>query len=145
VPADPRPGLAEEIDSEKVEEPAVFDRVIGAGAMHVQGLFFTRPRAVRGMRPVVLSTAHFQRLRACTWDELDLDEPERLIRSDLTLAGRSGFLRALLDIQVAAGQDDWSRMVLLGHGIGLSGTELAAAHVDALTWGRQTVASTPGN
>jgi c-di-GMP-related signal transduction protein len=282
TPGDPRLSLAEEVDfvkvdvagsghdaaleligrlrlrdvlviAEKVEEPAAFDDVVAAGAWYVQGFFFTRPRAVRGRRPVGLSTLHFQLLQACTREEIDLDELERLIRSDLTLADRfltmiasaahrwgpvasvrdgmialgqralqrwvrllimstivrddhpellmlasvrarycetlerrlgtgrgleafaagmfsilgpegvlssetlaalpiSGevrsalagepcFLRSLLDIQLAAERADWSTLVNLGHDVGLSSTELAAAHVDALTWGNTMVAA----
>ena len=74
--------------AEKVEEPAAFDEVVAAGAWYVQGFFFTRPRAVRGRRPVGLSTTHFQLLQACSREEIDLGELERLIRSDLTLADR---------------------------------------------------------
>lgn len=283
TPDDPRLNLAEEVDfvkvdvarsghdealnlirelrrrdvlviAEKVEEPAAFDEVVAAGAWYVQGFFFTRPRAVRGRRPVGLSTTHFQLLQACSREEIDLDELERLIRSDLTLAdrfltmiassahrwgpvtsvrdgmialgqralqrwvrllimstivrddhpevlklasvrarfcetlehrlgtgrgleafaagmfsilgpegllapetlaalpvrgevcaalgGEPGFLRSLLDIQFAAERADWSTLVTLGHEIGLSSTQLAAAHVDALTWANTMGAAT---
>lgn len=74
--------------AEKVEEPASFDRVIGAGASLVQGFFFTRPRAVRSTRPLGLSAVHFELLNACTRDDVDLEELDGLIRSDLTLADR---------------------------------------------------------
>ncbi len=77
-----------EVVAEKVEEPAEFDRVIGAGAAYVQGFFFTRPRAVRSTRPLGLSAVHFELLRACSQEEVDLDELDGLIRSDLTLADR---------------------------------------------------------
>jgi c-di-GMP-related signal transduction protein len=45
-----------DVVAEKVEEPAAFDRVIGAGAALVQGFFFTRPRVVRSQRPLGLSS-----------------------------------------------------------------------------------------
>lgn len=285
TPGDPRLELAEEVDyvkvdvaasgeeaaleliaqladldvvviAQKVEEPAVFDEVIAAGAMFAQGFFFTLPRAVRGMRPVGLSTTHLKLLRACSREELDLDELERLIRSDLTLAdrflamiatavhrwgpvtsvrdglivlgeralqrwvhllimssivrdqhpqlllqasvrarycealehrlgggrgleafatgmfsilgpgavlaadtltslpvtgevraalrGEPGLLRTLLEIQLAAEEADWARLVALGQALGLTSTELAAAHVDALTWGTEVAGSVHG-
>lgn len=77
-----------DVVAEKVEEPVEFDRVITAGASFVQGFFFTRPRAVRRTRPVGLSELHFELLRACSRAEVDLDELDELIRSDLTVADR---------------------------------------------------------
>lgn len=80
-----------DVIAEKVETPDVFDAVVAAGAQAVQGYFFTRPRAVRAMRPLGLSPTHLQLLRALALTEVDLDEVEELIRSDLTLSDR--FLR----------------------------------------------------
>src|SRR5690625_2561069 len=80
--------LGVDVVAEKVEEPAEFDRVITAGASFVQGFFFTRPRAVRRTRPVGLSALHFELLRACSRAEVELDELDELIRSDLTVADR---------------------------------------------------------
>lgn len=77
-----------DVVAEKVEEPAAFDRVIGAGAALVQGFFFTRPRVVRSQRPLGLSSVHFELLRACAKEDVILDELDNLIRSDLTLADR---------------------------------------------------------
>ena len=81
--------------AEKVEDPALFDRVVAAGADLVQGFFFTRPRAVRGIQPQRLSAEHLALLEALTREESDLAQIEDLIRRDLTLADR--FLR-LVDV-----------------------------------------------
>jgi c-di-GMP phosphodiesterase len=99
--------------AEKVEEPAIFDRVIGAGASLVQGFFFTRPRAVRALRPLGLAPNHLALLRAIALDEIDLDEVEQLIRSDLTLSDR--FLRL---VDVAAG---WRQVDSVRHGLVMLG------------------------
>lgn len=126
VPDDPRMGLVELVDlvkvdmvlsgagglrlirelvhcgipvlAEKVEEPAMFDRVVGAGATLIQGYFFTRPRAIRALRPLGLAPTHLALLREVALDEVDLDAIEQLIRSDLTLSDR--FLRL---VQVSGG------------------------------------------
>lgn len=74
-----------------VEDPDAFDELVAAGVSFVQGFFFTRPRAVRGVRPLGLAPGHLALLRALAADEVDLAEVERLIRSDLTLSDR--FLR----------------------------------------------------
>jgi len=244
-----------QVVAEKVEDPSDFGRVVNAGASYVQGFFFTRPRAVRSVRPTGLSTSHFELLRALSKREVDLDELESLIRSDLTLAdrflsmitriaprwgeltsvrqgllilgsqalhrwvsllilsavvrdehpevlylasvrgrycealeqrsgsgraleafsagmfsilgpdavlspeaaaqlpvggevrealvGEDNYFRGLLDIQVAAEQADWPRLVQLGTALGFSNSELAAAHVDALSWAGQLSDAVP--
>lgn len=101
--------------AEKVEEPASFDRVIGAGATLVQGFFFTRPRAVRSTRPLGLSSVHFELLRACTRDEVDLEELDALIRSDLTLADR--FLSV-----ICAATSRWGELTSVRQGLLMLGS-----------------------
>jgi EAL and modified HD-GYP domain-containing signal transduction protein len=101
------------IVAEKVEDPQMFDRVVGAGAELVQGFFFTRPRAVRAVRPLGLTPSHLSLLRAVAADEVDLDEVEQLIRSDLTMTDR--FLRL---VDVAAG---WREVESIRHGLVLLG------------------------
>ncbi len=120
MPDDPRPALVDDVDLVKVdllgsstgaalnlirelarqrvgviagrvESPGLFDRTVAAGASLVQGLFFTRPRTVRAVRPVGLSPTHLGLLQACSAEPFDLDEVEQLIRQDVTLADR--FLR----------------------------------------------------
>lgn len=99
--------------AEKVEDPLEFDRVIVAGAKLVQGFFFTRPRAVRSMRPTSLGAGHLELLDAIARDEVDFDEVERLIRSDMTLTDR--FLRL---VDIAAG---WRSVESVRHGLVLLG------------------------
>lgn len=106
-------GVGFGIVAEKVEDPVLFDRVIGAGASMVQGFFFTRPRAVRALRPVGLAPTHLQLLQALTKEEVDLRQVERLIRTDLTLSDR--FLRL---VQLAAG---WRPVESIHHGLVLLG------------------------
>lgn len=101
------------IAAEKVEEPAMFDRVVNAGASLVQGFFFTRPRTVRALRPLGLAPNHMALLRAIAKEEVDLDEVDRLIRSDLTLSDR--FLRL---VDAAAG---WRDVESVRHGLVLLG------------------------
>ena len=98
----------------KVEEPSAFDRFVGAGATLVQGFFFTRPRAVRAVRPVGLPPTHLALLRELALDEVDLDRIEELIRTDLTLTDR--FLR-LVDTL-----NGWREIESLRHGLVLMGT-----------------------
>ncbi|MCC5947126.1 MAG: EAL domain-containing protein [Nitriliruptoraceae bacterium] len=102
-----------EVIAEKVETPEVFDAVIGAGAHAVQGFFFTRPRAVRAMRPLGLTPTHLQLMRALALSEVDLHEVEDLIRSDLTLTDR--FLRL---VDVATG---WRDVESIHHALVLLG------------------------
>ncbi|MTV23930.1 HDOD domain-containing protein [Nitriliruptoraceae bacterium ZYF776] len=64
-----------------------------AGARLVQGTFWTRAREVRAVRPRALAPGHLDLLAALAADEVDLDEVEQLIRTDLTLTDR--FLRLL--------------------------------------------------
>ncbi len=98
----------------KVEDPTAFDRFVGAGATLVQGFFFTRPRAVRAVRPVGLPPTHLTLLRELALDEVDLDRIEELIRTDLTLTDR--FLR-LVDTL-----NGWREIESLRHGLVLMGT-----------------------
>jgi c-di-GMP phosphodiesterase len=99
--------------AEKVEDPLMFDRVVGAGATLVQGFFFTRPRAIRAVRPLGLAPAHLELLRELALDEVDLDAVESLIRSDLTLSDR--FLRL---VQVTGG---WREVDSIRHGLVILG------------------------
>jgi c-di-GMP phosphodiesterase len=102
------------IVAEKVEDPQEFDRVVGAGAELVQGFFFTRPRAVRALRPLGLTPSHLGLLRAVALDEVDFGHIESLIRSDLTLTDR--FLRL---VDVAGG---WREVESIRHGLVMLGT-----------------------
>lgn len=141
VPGDPRRSLADAVDfvkvdvlasgsealpmireltragcavvAEKVEDPMQFDQVIAAGASLVQGFFFTRPRAVRSMRPTALRAGHLQLLDAIAHDEVDFDLVEGLIRSDMTLTDR--FLRL---VDIAAG---WRQVESVRHGLVMLG------------------------
>jgi c-di-GMP phosphodiesterase len=99
--------------AEKVEDPAEFDRVITAGARLVQGFFFTRPRAVRSMRPTALRAGHLELLDAIARAEVDFNQVEQLIRSDMTLTDR--FLRL---VDVAAG---WREVESVRHGLVMLG------------------------
>lgn len=99
--------------AEKVEDPAMFDLVVAAGATLIQGYFFTRPRAIRAVRPLGLAPAHVELLRELSVDEVDLDAIEALIRSDLTLSDR--FLRL---VDVAGG---WREVDSIKHGLILLG------------------------
>jgi EAL and modified HD-GYP domain-containing signal transduction protein len=99
--------------AEKVEDPVVFDRVVAAGAELIQGFFFTRPRAIRAVRPRGLSADHLRLLDAVAVDDIDLDLVERLIRSDLTLTDR--FLRL---VSLAAG---WRQVESVRHGLTMVG------------------------
>lgn len=101
--------------AEKVEDPETFDRVVGAGADLVQGFFFTRPRAVRAVRPVGLPPELLGMLAEVTGPDLDLDLDlvDRLIRSDLTLTDR--FLRL---VTLHAG---WRTVESVRHGLVLLG------------------------
>ncbi|MFP4147953.1 MAG: EAL and HDOD domain-containing protein [Nitriliruptoraceae bacterium] len=100
--------------AEHVEEPATFDRFVGAGARYFQGFFFTRPRVVRARRPLGLSAAHLRLLRELAADEVDLAKVEELIRSDLTMTDR--FLRT---VDLVSG---WHEVESVRHGLVLMGT-----------------------
>jgi len=96
-----------------VEDPDGFEILTGAGAELVQGFFFTRPRAVRGVRPLGLAPGHLALLQALGSEEVDLAEVERLIRTDLTLSDR--FLRL---VHAACG---WRDVESIHHGLVLLG------------------------
>ncbi|MFA9431790.1 EAL and HDOD domain-containing protein [Egicoccus sp. AB-alg2] len=96
-----------------VEDPDGFDVLTFAGAQLVQGFFFTRPRAVRGVRPLGLAPGHLALLRALAAEEVDLNEVEELIRTDLTLSDR--FLRL---VRAACG---WREVESIHHGLVLLG------------------------
>lgn len=98
----------------QVEEPATFDRFVGAGARYFQGFFFTRPRVVRARRPLGLPAGHLRLLRELAADEVDLAVVEELIRSDLTLTDR--FLRT---VDLLSG---WREIESVRHGLVLMGT-----------------------
>ena len=100
--------------AERIEQPASFDRFVGAGAQLFQGFFFTRPRVVRAMRPLGLPAAHLSLLKELAASEVDLARVEDLIRSDLTLTDR--FLRI---INVLSG---WREVDSVRHGLVLMGT-----------------------
>lgn len=69
------------------------ERAVAVGAELVQGLFWTRPRDVRVLRPMQFAPGHLQLLEALSQEEVDLRAVEDLIRSDLTLTDR--FLRLI--------------------------------------------------
>jgi len=96
-----------------VEDPDGFEVLTFAGAQLVQGFFFTRPRAVRGVRPLGLAPGHLALLRALAAEEVDLAEVEELIRTDLTLSDR--FLRL---VRAACG---WREVESIHHGLVLLG------------------------
>ncbi len=98
----------------RVEDAATFERFGGAGARLFQGFFFTRPRVVRGMRPIGLPAAHLDLLREVARAEVDLRRVEALIRSDLTLTDR--FLRM---VDALSG---WRSVESVHHGLVLMGT-----------------------
>lgn len=100
--------------AEDIEQPASFDRFLGAGASLFQGFFFTRPRAVRAERPLGLPPGHLALLRELALEEVDLDRIEELIRNDLTLTDR--FLRM---VQIVSG---WQAVESIRHGLVLMGT-----------------------
>ena len=100
--------------AERVEDSTTFDRFVGAGASLFQGFFFTRPRVVRGMRPLGLPAAHLSLLREVAQAEVDLRRVEELIRSDLTLSDR--FLRM---VDALSG---WRSVESVHHGLVLMGT-----------------------
>lgn len=107
-----------------VEEPDGFEFLTAAGAELVQGFFFTRPRAVRGVRPLGLAPGHLALLRALAAAEVDLDEVERLIRSDLTLSDR--FLRL---VRATCG---WREVESVHHGLVLLGVRAVQRWVGLL-------------
>ncbi|GGI08046.1 EAL and HDOD domain-containing protein [Egicoccus halophilus] len=107
-----------------VEDPDGFDALVAAGAELVQGFFFTRPRAVRGIRPLGLAPGHLALLRALASDEVDLAEVERLIRADLTLSDR--FLRL---VHAACG---WREIESIHHGLVLLGVRAVQRWVGLL-------------
>ena len=107
-----------------VEDPDGFEVLTEAGAELVQGFFFTRPRAVRGVRPLGLAPGHLALLRALAADEVDLAEVERLIRSDLTLSDR--FLRL---VHAACG---WREVESIHHGLVLLGVRAVQRWVGLL-------------
>lgn len=75
----------------KVETHEQFGEATMLGADLIQGYFFARPEPVKGRRSRGFSATQLQLLRAVATTEVDLEEIERLIRQDLTLAER--FLR----------------------------------------------------
>lgn len=107
-----------------VEDPDGFEILTEAGAELVQGFFFTRPRAVRGVRPLGLAPGHLALLRALGASEVDLAEVERLIRTDLTLSDR--FLRL---VHVACG---WREVTSIRHGLVLLGVRAVQRWVGLL-------------
>ncbi|MFA9444600.1 EAL and HDOD domain-containing protein [Egicoccus sp. AB-alg6-2] len=107
-----------------VEDPDGFEALTAAGASLIQGFFFTRPRAVRGVRPLGLAPGHLALLRALAADEVDLAEVERLIRTDLTLSDR--FLRL---VHAACG---WREVESIHHGLVLLGVRAVQRWVGLL-------------
>lgn len=107
-----------------VEDPDGFEILTDAGAELVQGFFFTRPRAVRGVRPLGLAPGHLALLRALGSAEVDLAEVERLIRTDLTLSDR--FLRL---VHAACG---WRDVESIHHGLVLLGVRAVQRWVGLL-------------
>lgn len=120
TPGDPRLSLAEEVDFVKVD-------VAGSGQEAALELI-----AELCHRDVLVIAEKVEEPAA-------FDELERPIRSDLTLADR-------FPTMIASAAHRWGPvssvrdgMIGLGHELGLSSTELAAAHVDALSWGNARV------
>ncbi|WP_052666475.1 EAL and HDOD domain-containing protein [Nitriliruptor alkaliphilus] len=104
------------------------ERVRAVGAELVQGLFWTRPRDVRALRPLQFAPGHLQLLDALGQHEVDLRAVEELIRSDITLTDR--FLRL---IRRVAG---YRKVASIHDGLVLLGVRAVQRWVSLLTLGR---------
>jgi c-di-GMP phosphodiesterase len=101
-------------------------RAVGAGM--VQGLFWTRPRDLRALRPLQFAPGHLQLLDALSRQEVDLRAVEELIRSDITLTDR--FLRLIRRVV------GYRKVASIHDGLVLLGVRAVQRWVSLLTLGR---------
>lgn len=104
------------------------ERTLAVGASLVQGLFWTRPRDVRALRPVQFAPGHLQLLDELSRHEVDLHAVEDLIRSDITLTDR--FLRLIRRVV------GYRKVASIHDGLVLLGVRAVQRWVSLLTLGR---------
>lgn len=107
-----------------------FERTLAVGAELVQGLFWTRPRDVRALRPLHFAPGHLQLLDELSRHEVDLHAVEELIRSDITLTDR--FLRLIRRVVGCR------KVASIHDGLVLLGIRAVQRWVSLLTLGRLT-------
>lgn len=113
--------------AEKVETKEDYDKAVALGFTYFQGWFFCRPETLSGR---TLSGSHSMciRLLEAVWKlELDLDELEELIRSDVSLTHR--FLKFM-----GSATFGWAGpFTSVRHGLALLGTELTRRWVSLIS------------
>ncbi len=121
-------GRGASVVTEGVSNYDDLERVLAVGAQLVQGLFWTRPRDVRALRPIQFAPGHLQLLDALGQSEVDLHAVEDLIRSDITLTDR--FLRLIRRVV------GYRKVASIHDGLVLLGVRAVQRWVSLLTLGR---------